>query len=219
MDLYGVSYYVAFTPDATRKAADVIRLEQLGNPEPFTVFALPPTELVVPATHLPAVYDPEMEPPATLPEVKSFHEVALDWYEDIDEMHRWVVADGPEDWPRVRTLSQRPETPLAVPDDAVSDIEVDHHRIAFDTTAVGVPHLVKVSYFPNWAATGAEGPYRAAPSLMVVVPTEEHVEISFVNTWPETLGWVLTLVGVTALVVWVLAERWRLSAASGDDES
>ena len=40
------------------------------------------------------------------------------------------------------------------------------------STASGSPVLVKVSYFPNWEASGAEGPYRVTPNLMVVVPTE-----------------------------------------------
>ena len=34
-----------------------------------------------------------------------------------------------------------------------------------------MPVVVKTSYFPNWEVQGAEGPYRLAPNLMVVVPT------------------------------------------------
>ncbi len=225
MDVYGVSYYVSFTPEAAEKAEDEIGLERLATTEPFAVFALPETDLVVAATHLPAVYEvPERsllgagaaDGSPTLP---GFHDVALEWYEDIDQMHRWVAAEGPDDWPRITSLGERPETPLAVPEDAVSNIEIDHHRISFDTTAIGVPHMVKVSYFPNWSATGAEGPYRAAPSLMVVVPTENQVVLEFTNTWAETLGWLLTLTGVAALVVWVLVERRRLSPSAASDGS
>ena len=39
--------------------------------------------------------------------------------------------------------------------------------------------LVKVSYFPNWEVEGAEGPYRIAPNLMVVVPTEQEVHLHY----------------------------------------
>jgi hypothetical protein len=63
-----------------------------------------------------------------------------------------------------------------------------------------MPHLVKVSYFPNWTATGADGPWRATPSLMVVVPTSEEVVLQFEDTWAETGGKVATLVGVLGLV-------------------
>jgi hypothetical protein len=52
-----------------------------------------------------------------------------------------------------------------------------------------------------------------------VVPTEEHVEILFANTWAETFGWVLSLVGVTALLVWVWVDRRRLSPPEEGDAS
>jgi Trk-type K+ transport system membrane component len=81
---------------------------------------------------------------------------------------------------------------------------VEDHQISFHTEAVGVPHLVKVSYFPNWQAEGAEGPWRATPSLMVVVPTQEDVVISFNDTWPESIGKILTVVGLIGLVVVVV---------------
>ena len=206
MDLYGVSYYVSFTPEAGEKAEGEVGLEKLAAPAPFAVFALPETRLVVAATHQASVYDPAPADGAA----GEFHDFALEWYEEIDQMHRWVVADGPDEWPRISTLAERPDTALSVPENAVSDIEVDHHRISFSTEAVGVPHLVKVSYFPNWSATGAEGPYRAAPSLMVVVPTDNDVVLEFRNTWAENLGLVLTLVGVSALVVWVVVDRRRV---------
>ncbi len=88
---------------------------------------------------------------------------------------------------------------------SVTNIELEDHRIAFDTTAVGVPHMIKVSYFPNWQARGAEGPFRAAPSFMVVIPTEEHVEIVFSDRLPEIAGKVvtgLTIAGLIGVAVW-----------------
>ena len=44
-------------------------------------------------------------------------------------------------------------------------------RVSFTVDKIGVPVLVKVSYFPNWEASGARGPWRVAPNLMVVIPT------------------------------------------------
>jgi hypothetical protein len=91
----------------------------------------------------------------------------------------------------------------------VTNVVLENHRISFDTTAVGVPHMVKVSYFPNWGATGAEGPYRAAPSLMIVVPTEEHVVLTFGYTWAELLGWALTIGSLAAVGGWWGWRRFR----------
>ncbi|MGH8948609.1 MAG: hypothetical protein ACRDXF_07090, partial [Acidimicrobiia bacterium] len=103
-----------------------------------------------------------------------------------------------------------PNVALDVPADAVSDVVVENHKISFTTTAVGMPHLVKVSYFPNWTATGADGPWRATPSLMVVVPTSEEVVLEFKDTWAETGGKIATLVGVLGLVgvgIWGVRRR------------
>ncbi|MDX1468516.1 MAG: hypothetical protein R3258_04190 [Acidimicrobiia bacterium] len=221
LQLYGIDYYVSWTPEATEVAETMAELTPVAVSGPFHVYRLPETDLVETATHLPAVYeegsggllgglfgggeslDAEGEP------MPSFNDLALDWYDDIGETHRWVVAGGPPDWPRIEDLAQRPDVPLEVPPDAVTDIVVEDHRISFTTQAVGVPHVVKVSYFPNWVADGADGPWRATPSLMVVVPTQEDVVIEFRDTWAETLGKLLTAAGFAVLVV--AAARSRLS--------
>jgi hypothetical protein len=138
-----------------------------------------------------------------------------DWYDDVDNLDRWVVADGPDDWPRIESLEERPTVQLDVPADAVSDIVIENHRISFNTTAVGIPHLVKVSYFPNWTARGADGPWRATPSLMVVVPTAEDVVLEFEDTWAENGGKIATLVGVVVLLGAVL---WGRGYATSDKQ-
>ncbi|MFZ0013407.1 MAG: hypothetical protein WAL25_04755 [Acidimicrobiia bacterium] len=229
MDLYGVEYYVSFTEEAAEKANGLDGFTEIAVTEPFHIFQLPDTELVVPATHQPAVYEGAEgggilasitgsgagvgEDGQPLP---SFNDMALDWYEDEDEMDRWVVADGPDEWPRIESLDRRPDVELEVSPDAVSDIVVEDHRISFSTDAVGVPHLVKVSYFPNWTAVGAEGPWRATPSLMVVVPTQNDVVIEFRDTWAESGGKVLTLVGLGALIVIGGTVFWRRRSSSSE---
>lgn len=231
MDVYGVDYYVSFTPEAAEKADATEELEPIAVTEPFHIYRLPPTDKVEVATRLPSVYEvPEQSVFGALTgsgtvtgsdgeALPSFHELALEWYEDIDDMDRWVVADGPEDWPRIESLDERPDVELDVPQDAVSDIVIDDHRISFTTEAIGQPHMIKVSYFPNWTASGADGPWRAAPSLMVVVPTEGEVVLEFGDTWAESIGRILTGLGVLSLLaVWVVISR-RERLSSGDDES
>lgn len=212
LGVYGVSYYVAVTPEATEKADGIPELTKVATTAPFTIYRLPERGLVEVASHLPAVYEVEdrgllasLTGNATVTNdegvaMPSFHDLSLEWYEDIDNMDRWVVADGPADWPRIEALSERPNQALQVPADAVSNVVVGDDRISFDTTAIGVPHMVKISYFPNWVADGAEGPWRAAPSLMVVVPTTGSVTLEFQDTWAETSGLVLSLVGIAVLI-------------------
>jgi hypothetical protein len=78
----------------------------------------------------------------------------------------------------------------------VSNIKSDDNDISFDVDRNGSPVLVKASYFPNWRATGAKGPYRVTPNLMVVIPTSNHVKLHYGFTPVEGLGYLLTLGGI-----------------------
>jgi hypothetical protein len=203
--MYNVAYYVSYTEEATQ-AADAHGLEILAESPPFTVFGLPESSLIDVAVHEPSVWAGEVD----------FTEASLAWYDDVAGMDRWLVEDGPEGWVRIDDLAQRVASPAVAADGAVTNVVLENHRISFDTTAVGVPHLVKVSYFPNWGATGADGPYRAAPSLMIVVPTAEHVVLTFGYTWAEILGWALTIGSIGAVAAIWAWRRWR---PSGSDSS
>jgi hypothetical protein len=192
--LYDVRYYVSFTDEAEQRALDY-GLEVVADAPPWTVFALPPSRLIDVAAVEPTVWDSETE----------FSDAALDWYDDIDHLDRWLVASGPDDWARVSSVEDRigRQSPSYDADaGAVTNLLVEDDRISFDTTAIGVPHLVKVSYFPNWEAEGADGPFRAAPSLMIVVPTEGSVVLHFGRTSSETVGQILTLLALGTVCMW-----------------
>ena len=197
LDMFGVRYYISFTPEATEETAKYPELREVGVAEPFHIYEAPPTRLVEIARYQPSVFveSPEGEP--------DFFNFSLAWFETLNNADLWVVADAPPEygWPAVSHPSLLRPVILPEQDDSVRNIVVEDHRISFETEAIGVPHLVKVSYFPNWRATGAEGPYLAAPSLMLVVPTESQVVLEFQNTWVEWLGWALTVLGVAILAI------------------
>jgi len=203
--LYDVAYYVSYTDKGAEGARDA-GLVTVGVAPPWTIFALPDSDLVDVATVEPVVWAGGGD----------FLDPSLEWYDDVDNLDTWMVEEGPESWRRVETVEERlyGERPYAT-NGAVSDLVVEDHRISFTTTAVGVPHLVKVSYFPNWTVEGADGPYRAAPSVMVVVPTSEHVVLEFNNTSAENLGMAITIISIAGLATY--AYRRRSLAAVGTD--
>lgn len=194
MKLFNIEYYVTQTEEMTGEA-NRLGLEPLVEEDGYSVFALPESQAVDVAQFTPMVYAGE----------EDFAEVALAWYDDIETLDHWIVASGPDTWPRFEELEGPYEVgePLDTSRAVVTNIVVEDHRISFSTNAIGVPHLVKTSYFPNWEATGADGPYRAAPSLMIVIPTEEDVSLEFSRTWTENLGMVLTLLAVAFVARWV----------------
>lgn len=206
LELYGVRYYMAVTDEAKEKAATDIRLELVAESEPFQIYELrsrPKT--VVAATNEVSVLEPSDEP---------FGESALDWYARLDLLDRWLVEDGPAEWPRVTTIEDVAGAAAIGGGGTVSEIRIDEEEISFRTTAIGVPHLVKVSYFPNWTAEGAVGPFRAAPSVMMVVPTQEEVILRFENTWVERTGNTASVVGIVSMIGWWISERRRSRADS-----
>lgn len=107
-----------------------------------------------------------------------------------------VATSGPRSWPR------RDEVEATMPRRAVhepptvTDIRVDHHRISFRVSRTGAPVLVKMSYFPNWRADGADGPWRVTPHAMVVVPTSTTVTLRYGRSGVEYLGMLGTLGGM-----------------------
>jgi uncharacterized membrane protein len=91
----------------------------------------------------------------------------------------------------------------------VSNVHQTDDSISFDVDRTGVPVLVKVSYFPNWQATGATGPYRALPNLMVVVPRTTHVSLHYGHTPVDYLGWLLTSLGCVGIAYLWIVDRSR----------
>jgi hypothetical protein len=82
----------------------------------------------------------------------------------------------------------------------VSDVKMSDNSISFTVDQVGVPVLVKASYFPNWEVSGAKGPYRVAPNSMVVIPTSNHVTLHYGHTPTEYFAYFLSLVGIAGLI-------------------
>jgi hypothetical protein len=81
--------------------------------------------------------------------------------------------------------------------------------ISFHTDRIGEPHIVKVSWFPNWKVEGAEGPWMLSPGLMVVVPTRADVRLSYQDTPVDLAGKALTVAGIGALLAPTVIGRVR----------
>ncbi|MEN8240025.1 MAG: hypothetical protein ABFR53_12595, partial [Actinomycetota bacterium] len=197
-------YYVSFTEEATTAAKDY-GLEVLAEPAPWTIFALPDADRVDVATFEPVVWAGEAD----------FVDAALEWYDDVDNLDVWLVEDGPSEWRRVTSVDERLDTLTPYPETGTAQItEFEDMSLSFETDAPGVPHLVKVSYFPNWTVDGGEGVYRAAPSLMVVVPDSENVTMSFANRWVENLGLAITAVTIIGFGAFAVIARRRRKASA-----
>ena len=181
MQLFGIDYYVSYTPEAEEVADARPELTEVAATPPFKFYEVADSDLVVAASYLPSVYEGPSNSLLTRllgvvgvgpsDDTPTFEEFSLDWYGEMELLDRWITTEGPEEWPRVGSTAELSSAPAISTEANVTDIVLGEDRISFRTDAIGVPHLVKVSYFPNWQAEGADGPYHSGPSFMVVVPT------------------------------------------------
>jgi hypothetical protein len=203
MQLLGVRYYMAVTPDVIATASAHEDLTQLTTSGPWVIFSVADSENVVGLERLPYV---EAGSDATSSRWRDTG-VAL-W--DLGADGFYAAPRGPKDWPRITQGQDLPTVPVNQPAQ-VSNIQVNEHgsAISFDVDQVGKPVLVKWSYDPNFRVEGASGPYRVTPNFMVVVPTETSVRLEYGRGTDEYIGYALTWIGIGGLVALGITERRR----------
>ena len=219
LQMMGVRYYMATSENAISQARSNSELTEIAESGPWAIFEVADSEVVQPLANEPAVLtgvDDTQREWMEEPRDGSgrFYGPAIQWFTDPTWWEVPLARSGPDDWQRVAVG----EHPTARPLDPVevSNPVIDEESISFDVDRVGEPVLVKMSYFPNWKASGAEGPYRVAPNFMVVIPTDTHVELTYGRTGVEWLSYALTALGVVGLVLLVRAGVYRFHSRERD---
>ena len=229
LQLLGVKYYMALTPQ-TQMQADAdpsLKLVATSGPWPVSyssgpavgvtsrtwkIYEISDSDLVAPLVNQPVVMK-GLSIDGTLS--KLYEGSTVDgtkwltaseaWYLNPNVDDVMYAASGPKSWARIPSTSTDPPR-KALPPVQVSDIVATDSSVSFNVDTIGVPVLVKVSYFPNWQAHGATGPYRVTPNLMVVIPTSHHVYLHYGNTPVDWFGYLLGILGLVALVWMVRAD-------------
>jgi hypothetical protein len=221
---------MVFTPEATAQADLVPDLRQVATSGPWKIYEVSNADVVAPLDYEPAVVTGIS---TGGPQYRTdWLDLAVAFYQDPARWDVPLAADGPKAWARVEVteppaprdsdrafgtgieIGSVPRKPVAAA--TVTNIETGDDRISFDVDKPGTPVLVKTSYFPNWKASGAEGPWRVAPNLMVVIPTENHVSLHYGWTVVDGIGWLVTLAGIAGVVL--LLRRGSLGFPSPEPE-
>ncbi|MDH3754016.1 MAG: hypothetical protein OEU32_09110, partial [Acidimicrobiia bacterium] len=193
--LFGVDYYLAQSPTAVTAARAEPGLVEVETAEPWVVFEVDGSTLVEGVGYQPVVVE-------GVGDGEEWRDLALLPYLGVTDHRALIAADGPDEWTRVgKDAVEVGVGAIATESVVVSDIDMGTDSLSFDVDRLGVPVLVKVSWFPSWQARGADGPYRVAPNLMVVIPTSERVELRFVDRPIDIAARITTAVGLAALVL------------------
>ena len=205
----GVRYYVAYSPAIVSAARQVPGLRQIAtshatSPGAVTwhVYEISSSALVAPLRYQPNVVANASSRVQWLAQNQT-------WWLTPSDANVLLAAQGPRAWPRITSVGQlRTGAPLA--HDEVTDIVSGPSSITFHVSRVGVPVVVKISYYPRWHATGATGPYRVSPNLMVVIPTSHVVSLTYGTSPAVRDGNYLTDATVLVGVLWWWRQRqWR----------
>jgi hypothetical protein len=226
--LYGVRYYVAYDAcqnkksqwvpcadvgrqDVEMQAAEAAGLPKVKTSGRFTIYRVGSGDLVEVPRFRPVLVDHA-----------DWRATALAWYAHPEWMDTPLVFASSKD--RTATaafarsgplpLTTLPREPLARPGELPATTNRTGDVVSFTTNRIGEPHIVKVSWFPNWHVEGARGPWMLSPGLMVVVPTQAHVRLSYGDTPVDLAGKALTIAGIGALLTpavlgWARARRRR----------
>jgi hypothetical protein len=237
LQLLGVKYFLAEKPQTEAQAMADPALKLIGHTGPWPavygstsldttwdLFLVRHSSIVVPLTHYPNVLRGIGASQAdwcckTAANGSAIEEPSEQWYLNPSLWDVELAQSGPDLWPVVPPQSTT-RVAIKVPSTKVSRIKLTDESISFHVTRLGTPVLVKISYFPNWRATGAEGPYRVSPNLMAVVPTSHLVTLTYGPSTLDRAGELLSgaaLLGVIASgSIWYLRRRRRGARESAE---
>ena len=149
---------------------------------------------------------------------KDWYDAILPWFKYDDINKPFIIWDqGEKGLSNFKLISSDEVTKInKVPiktDGEVLEEHVENEKITFKTAAIGIPHIIKVSYFPNWKAIGADGPYAISPSFMMVIPRQENVTLYYGSTKEDIISRILTQAAWLFLVILLIVDITKGIAA------
>ena len=234
----GVRYYMALTDESIEAAREHQDLSEVAEAAPFVVFEVAGSELVEGLEFDPVIVkdfdaatdeagdngdtsdaddatseepDDRVAIPEEVEELSRFEKgwlsQAIEYYGDPEAYDVLPAEDGPDSWQESTTLDVKEPTERDPVE--VTDIEVGRDSISFEVDNLNEPVLVKVSHFPNWKVSGAEGPYRVGPNLMAVIPTSNKVSMSYSRNAIDWFAIFLTVAGAAGVGLLIRLDRNR----------
>ena len=169
LQLLGVKYFIAETPQVEQEAAVDPSLQLVAKTGPWSyndggadthttwdIYLVKDSPLVTPLVNDPVVLSGVKPGPSSWLGSATDEGPALTWYGDPTKWNVELAQSGPSDWPRTpRSTPCVRRSNTWGPRRSRRSTQTDS-SISFHVSRVGTPVLVKVSYFPNWHANGAE---------------------------------------------------------------
>ena len=217
MQELGVKYFMGFTPEAIAQASQQEGLIKVARSGPWVVYRVANSDVVTPLATQPVVANISSSNPR-----ERWLEVGTSWFQHPETWTTPIADDGPSEWQRIDVVVDESKregepnsnnrrvdvvnpatalTPVPLEPVVISNVNIGEESVRFSVDKIGVPVLVRVSYFPNWKVDGATGPYRVAPNMMVVIPTSTTVNMHYGWNMIDYVAYLLSFAGIAWIVV------------------
>jgi hypothetical protein len=217
MQELGVKYFMGFTPEAVAQASQQEGLTEVARSGPWVVYRVANSDVVTPLATQPVVANIASSNPR-----ERWLEVGTSWFQHPETWTTPIADDGPSEWQRIDVVVDESKregepnsnnrrvdvvnpatalTPVPLEPVVISNVNIGEESVRFSVDKIGVPVLVRVSYFPNWKVDGATGPYRVAPNMMVVIPTSTTVNMHYGWNMIDYVAYLLSFAGIAWIVV------------------
>ncbi|MBI5700420.1 hypothetical protein HZC34_01065 [Candidatus Saganbacteria bacterium] len=199
--LYNVTQYIARSPEAKLQARSTPGLKLEKTFDDYEIYRLANSDghYVVPLKNEPILL-----------ETSNWKKDFFEWFIDANNLNIPLVYlkyPSMKDKDRFKykavDLSRLITNPIKSPKPIIKE-ELKAEEIDFTTNLTGYPHMIKVSYHPNWKVEGADKIYLVSPSFMLVYPNKDHVRLYFGKTAFNYVGEALSLIGLSIILFSVI---------------
>ncbi len=105
---------------------------------------------------------------------EDWKKVSFDWFNNPDSLDQPIIFKADK---KDAVKSEISSVPLNQNCNITESLSAN--TIKFKTSCLGLPHIIKISYFPAWGVEGASKIYLVSPSFMLVYPEKEEVTLKF----------------------------------------
>lgn len=200
LEMFNVEYIIARTDMVKNDLKNNTLYELAATFDPYEIFRLktnPNTYVTVPK-YQPVVF-----------ETKNWKVDSYTWFQREDLLDvPLVFTDSKSDFSLYSNdLEKIPKVPLNNSCNIKEDVGID--EISFSTDCVGKPHIISISYYPNWKVEGADRIYLVSPSFMLVVPKQKNVRLYYGEIKIDLLGRILSYLGILLMVLMILSRNQK----------
>jgi uncharacterized membrane protein len=128
-------------------------------------------------------------------------DIYYQWFYDEKNLKIPLVI-GYENFPKVEVMKDL--KCIRVDNNCRIDEKIENERIIFNTTCPGKPHIIRITYYPNWISKNGEKIYLVSPSFMLIFPKYSHVEIYYSRTIVDKIGILLSVIGIVLISILLL---------------